>query len=158
MTQDTQDTQAPKEEPRKLNLYKHTLSSAQYVFGSDPIKGRVAAFVKHLYATDDPHEIKELEELVNTASRGVTKYIYVDKDQQFVGEDYLNPNGALKVQLREELLQELKSQGRLRDFGETEDRPSLKGIAGTTRLTPSAVSNSGVQPTVSRPTIIPGAV
>lgn len=161
----TEQVQEVKQEPRKLKLYKHVMNSAQYVFGcfntkdeTTRISGRVAAFVRHLYATDDPDEIAELDHVIASYGRNGTKYIYVDPDQEYVDESYLDPQGALKLQIREEVIQELRAQNRLKDFGETEDKPMLKGVAGTSRLVPGAQSISGAQGQVqvSKPSITPG--
>lgn len=136
-------------ETTKLHLFKTRMpnGSMQYIFGSEPIKGRVANFVRGMYATKDPIEVDELKKEVSLNH----PHIYVEPGLEVVDEDFLNPIEAIKRQAREEMLKELLSKGvDLKDFG-TYDHKKFKPTSTTevSALT-QTISNSGQPPSVQQ--------
>lgn len=115
------------EQEKVFRVYKHTNTSAQYVFANEESYGQTAAFVNGIYFTDDPLKIQELDAVCahfeKEARRGHTAYIYIDPELREATQAQLDPIEALRKQIREEerakLMQELKaSQNKIRDGGD----------------------------------------
>ena len=141
----------------KLQLFFHQFKSAQYIFQSTPewdkspatsIKGRVAAFKDHMFATDHPQEIEELKTLCEYFSRGGQRFIYQNPEKMEVDEDFADPIAQIKKEAREELLKELAVEGKIvKDGGEYKAATNI--VPTSTKavqvVTSAAPSNTGVQ-------------
>lgn len=103
---------------KKFRVYKHVMESAQYVFQHEDSIGQTAVFVKHIYYTDDPLKIAELdavcEHMQKQAKRGYAAYIYIDPEMSEATAEDLDPMEKLRKQIREEertkLLAEMAAQ------------------------------------------------
>ena len=111
----------------KFHVFKHVSASAQYIFQHQELLARSAAFVNHIYYTDDEREIRELQQVCRdmqeAAKRGGTAYIYVDPNFAMATKEDLDPNAELRRKIRMEerakLLEEIKAeQMKLRDGGQ----------------------------------------
>lgn len=113
-------------EEKKFHVYKHVSASAQYVFAHEDVNGQTAHFVNHVYFTDDPLKIAELdrvcEQMARQAKNGFTAFIYIDPNMREASQAQIDPMEAIRAKIREEerskLMQELQiSQAQTKDAG-----------------------------------------
>lgn len=105
-------------------LFKSTQLSSNYIFRS----GKVANFVRGRFSTDDPTEIKELQNEVDTKH----PYIYKDAKEATIDTEKLDPMWKLKQDMRAQILAEMAaSQDPSRDMGSYEQ----------TKLSPSSTTD-----------------
>lgn len=139
-------------EEKKFRVYKHASASAQYVFQAEEVHGQTAAFVNHIYYTDDPVKIVELDGVCKAmeaqAKRGYTRFIYIDPDMVEATAEDLDPNAELRRKIRTEerakLLAELQLSGHILKDGGTYT-PAVNVVAPQVLRGTPALSNSGAK-------------
>lgn len=99
--------------------------------------GRLIHFVKHIYATDNESEIKELTELCKEGG-----IYYIDSDMVTADSEDLNPIAVLKRQMREEILAEqAAANDKERDIGASDT--SKLGMVATSSSIMGGAALSG---------------
>jgi len=83
-----------------LHVFKNSIPSCNYIFGSPEIAGKVAVFVSGVYRTDVTAEIEELQKEVALGH----PHIYVDSNETTIDSVYLDPMVALREKIISEYL------------------------------------------------------
>ena len=98
-------------------LYKSTLQSLTYVFGGEGIKGKYAYFVAGRYATDDPREIAELDQVIKDKN----PHIYFDPNEAEVSSNKPDPLHELRKKFFSEFEAERAIQRQCRSINDLDD-------------------------------------
>lgn len=130
-----------------LSIFKSTIPSINYIFKS----GKVATFRRRgddpagQYLTNDPDEVAELGKEVKTNH----PHIYIDVNDHSVEENLADPQvakeAAMYDRIRAQVIAELGDSNQpysaIKDFGQTENRAMLGGIANSVTLAGTTVEN-----------------
>lgn len=108
-------------------LFKHRRPYARIV----GLSLRTYNFVNGQYFTLLDAEIKELMKIVSDKSSG----IYIDPNQPTIDTDAADPISQLKVSLREQVLADLRKEGKLLDPSESDQTGGVKGATSTASST-----------------------
>lgn len=116
-------------EKKVFNVFKNTLGNASFVTS----KGKVLHFLNGEHITDVAVDIEELQAEVAAGH----PHIYIDKERETVDGNAKSAMDMLKETLRAELLREMeaaKLAASTNNFGETDAKPALQGIANSTTI------------------------
>ena len=115
-------------------------------------KGKTLHFVNGEHLTDVDTDIEELKAEIASGH----PHLYIDKDRETVDMNAKSAYDMLKDTLREEILREMeaaKAAAATNDFGETEAKPTLQGIANSNTVT-EAMSGSSSSNAPAAPAIV----
>lgn len=104
-------------------LFKHRKKHTKVVGNSN----RTYAFTNHQYFTTNEAEIAELTKLATSGVCG----IYIDQAQPTIDTDAATPMAQLEKSIRENLLAELKAEGKLVEESSSDQSPGLAKIVST---------------------------
>jgi hypothetical protein len=108
-------------------LFKHRKPHARIV----GLSLRTYNFVNGQYFTLIDAEIKELMKIVEDKSSG----IYIDPNQPTIDTDAADPISQLKLTMREQVLAELRKEGKLLDDSTSDQTGGVKGATSTASST-----------------------
>ena len=137
------------------HLFKTRMASCNYVFPN----GKVAIFVNHMYFTDSPYEIEQLNKEIELGH----KELHVDPNEITVSEDRSNPVAALRRRIAEEERAKIMAElAEGRDFGKSDQ--SVFTPASTSTIAPVTAGGDagarlvGLKKTIAQVTAAPTPV
>lgn len=115
----------------QVTLFKNTHGNVHVALKS----GRTVAFINGKFFTKEAALETELMQAAQTGEFG----IYIDAEEQHIDPEFATPMDQLKKKLRDELMEELKTSGRLVDAGTSTQGPlqlqSTASVTGQAELT-----------------------